>query len=47
MTSRALAQTDQAVGISTSIFLPSAKIAKIIESNLREASKVIWCNACE
>jgi hypothetical protein len=47
MTSRALAQTDQpqAVGVLMGIFLSSAKVGKIVESNLREASKVVWCNA--
>jgi hypothetical protein len=38
---RALAQTDQPqpVGASTAVFLSLAKIGKIVESNLREASK--------
>jgi hypothetical protein len=49
MTGRALAQTDQPqpVRISTGIFLSSAKISKIIEGNLREASKVAWCDTRE
>jgi hypothetical protein len=48
-TGSALAQADrpQPVGISTGIFLPSEKIGKVIESNLREASKVVWCDTCE
>ena len=43
---RALAKANQAqaVGISTGIFLSSAKVGKIVESNLREASKVSWCD---
>jgi hypothetical protein len=49
MTGRALAQTDQPqpVGISTGIFLSSAKISKIIDGNLREASKVGSCDTRE
>jgi hypothetical protein len=43
MTGRALAQTDQPqpVDVSTAVFLSLAKIGKIVESNLREASKVV------
>jgi hypothetical protein len=43
MTGRALAQTDQPqpVGVSTAVFLSLAKIGKIVESNLREASEVV------
>jgi hypothetical protein len=49
MTGRALAQADQpqSVGISTGIFLSSAKIDEIVVSNLREASKVGSCDTCE
>ncbi len=49
VTGCALAQADQpqAVGISTGIFLSSAKISKIIEGNLREASKVGSCDTRE
>jgi hypothetical protein len=53
MTGRALAQTDQpqpvgiSTGISTGIFLSSAKISKIIDGNLREASKVGSCDTRE
>jgi hypothetical protein len=49
MTGRALAQTDQpqAVGVSMAVFFSSTKIGKIIEGNLREASKVGWCDTRE
>jgi len=49
VTGSALAQTDQpqSVCISTGIFLSSEKIGKIIESNLREASKVVLCDMCK
>jgi hypothetical protein len=49
MTSSSLAQADQPqpVSISAGIFLSSAKIDKIIVSNLREASKVGSCDARE
>jgi hypothetical protein len=49
MTGSALAQTDrpQSVCISTGILLSFAKISKIIEGNLREASKIVWFDACE
>jgi hypothetical protein len=49
MTGRALAQTDQpqSVCISTGIRLSLAKISKIIDGNLSEASKVVWCDAFE
>jgi len=49
MTSGALAQTDQpqAVGILTGIFLPSAKIGKIVVSNFRKSSEVGSFDTCE
>jgi len=49
VTGSALAQTDQpqSVCISMGIFLPCAKIGKIIESNLRQASKIVWRDARE
>jgi len=31
----------------TGIFLSLAKIGKIVESNLREASKIVWCDTRE
>jgi hypothetical protein len=37
----------QAVGISTGILLSSAKISKIVESNLRKASKILSGDASE
>jgi len=41
---RALAEANQtqAIGVSTGIFLSSAKIGKVVESYLREASKIVW-----
>jgi hypothetical protein len=49
MTGRALAQTDQPqpVGISTAVFFSLAKVGKIIEGNLSEASKVVCCDTFE
>jgi hypothetical protein len=49
MTGRALAQTDQPqpVGVWTAVFFSLAKISKIVEGNLREASKIVWCDALE
>ena len=44
VTGSALAQTDQpqSVCIAAGILLSLAKIGKIVEGNLREASKVAW-----
>jgi hypothetical protein len=49
MTGRALAQTDQPqpVGVWTAVFFSLAKIGKIIEGNLPEASKIVWCDVLE
>jgi hypothetical protein len=49
MTGRALAQTDQpqAVCIWTAVFFSLAKISKIIDGNLSETSKVVWCDTRE
>jgi hypothetical protein len=49
VTGSALAQTDQpqSVCIAAGILLSLAKIGKIVEGNLREASKVAWYDTCE
>lgn len=49
VTRSALAQTDQpqSIRVSTGVFLSSAQIGKIIESNLRKPSKIVPGDACE
>jgi hypothetical protein len=49
MTRGALAQTDQpqSIRVPTGVFLSSAQIGKIVESNLRKLSKIVPGDACE